>query len=193
MGRVGVEFLQHAGDLAQLVHQSALRMQATGGIGDQHIGAARARCLQRIENHAGRIGILALRYHRDLVAFAPGLELLDGGGAEGVAGGEDHLVAFVAIAAGELADGGGLADAVDADGKDDERLAASDNQRCFDRLEQADQRLPQRGQQGGGIGELALVHALAQILDQVVLASMPTSAVIKVVSSSSSRSSSSLG
>jgi hypothetical protein len=48
-------------------------------------------------------------------ALAPDLELLDGGGAEGVAGSHDHAEALVAILLGELADGGRLAAAVDAD------------------------------------------------------------------------------
>ncbi len=47
------------------------------------------------------------------------LQLLDGGGAEGVAGGEHHGFALAAEALGELADGGGLAGAVDADEEDD--------------------------------------------------------------------------
>jgi len=47
-------------------------------------------------------------------AGGPGLELLGRGGAEGVAGGEDDGPAGLGLALGELADGGGLADAVDA-------------------------------------------------------------------------------
>src|SRR3546814_10439731 len=53
--------------------------------------------------------------------LAPGLQLRDGGGAEGVAGGEHQAAALVLVASRQLADGGGLADAVDADGEDDER------------------------------------------------------------------------
>ena len=45
----------------------------------------------------------------------PDFELLDGGGAEGVGGAEDHRGAFFLPAVGELADGGGFAGAVDAD------------------------------------------------------------------------------
>ena len=50
--------------------------------------------------------------------LAPGVELLDGGGAKSIAGDQQYLFAIVAVLGGELADGGGLADAVDAE-KDD--------------------------------------------------------------------------
>ena len=42
-----------------------------------------------------------------------------------------------------------------------------DVERLLDRLQQRDQLLAQRGEQRVGIGELALVHALAQVLDQL--------------------------
>src|SRR6476660_4365469 len=45
-------------------------------------------------------------------ALRPHLELLDGGGAEGVAGGQQHAAAFAGAAPRQLADGGGLARAV---------------------------------------------------------------------------------
>jgi hypothetical protein len=45
-------------------------------------------------------------------------ELLDRRGAEGVAGGQHHAVALLLQALGQLADGGGLAGAVDADHQD---------------------------------------------------------------------------
>ncbi len=166
-GAVGVELLQHAGDLAQLVHQAALGVQAAGGVGDQHIGTARARRLQGIEDHAGRVGVLSLRDHRHLVALAPGLQLADGGGAEGVAGGQHHLVALVGIAPCQLADGGGLADAIDAHGENHERLAcrrhpaAAGPARAMPPVARRNAVAQRRR-----IGELALVHALAQVLDQ---------------------------
>ena len=52
-------------------------------------------------------------------ARGPRSELLDGGGAERVGGGEDDASALGPVAAGELADGRGLAGPVDADDQDD--------------------------------------------------------------------------
>ncbi len=74
---------------------------------------------------------------------------------------------LIAPPAGQFTDGRGLAGAIDADREHHERLVAADIQRFLDRLEQGDQRLAQCGQQGRGVGEFALVHALAQVLDQL--------------------------
>jgi hypothetical protein len=51
--------------------------------------------------------------------LAPRLELLDGGGAEGIAGSYDYFLAVLAVGLGELGDAGGLAGAVHADDEDD--------------------------------------------------------------------------
>jgi hypothetical protein len=50
---------------------------------------------------------------------APGLELLDGGGTEGVGGCDHDLLAVLAVGLGELGDAGRLAGAIDADDEDD--------------------------------------------------------------------------
>ena len=52
-------------------------------------------------------------------ALGPDFELLDGGGAEGVGGAEQHAAAFAGVEGCELAGGGGLAGAVYADHHDD--------------------------------------------------------------------------
>ncbi|MNN93142.1 hypothetical protein D3C81_2115330 [compost metagenome] len=82
--------------------------------------------------------------HRDVVALAPHLQLLDGGGAEGVAGGEHDLLAILLQLLRQLADGGGLAHAVHADHEDHVGLALIDLQRFFHRAEQAGQLFLQR-------------------------------------------------
>ena len=50
--------------------------------------------------------------------LAPLLELVDGGGSEGVAGGQDDLLTLGDVGVGQLGDAGGLAGAVDADDED---------------------------------------------------------------------------
>ena len=89
--RIAIEPLHDARDLRQLVHQVRLRMQAPRGVGDQHVGAARLRRLQRVEYDGRGIRAGRLRDDRHAVALRPDGELLDGGGAEGVAGREHHL------------------------------------------------------------------------------------------------------
>ena len=73
---VGVEHQQHfvrrtridtcddAFDLLQFFHQVRLAVQAPGCVGQQHVDAARARRLQRIEHHCARIGAGALRHQQ---------------------------------------------------------------------------------------------------------------------------------
>ncbi|MCY1424132.1 hypothetical protein D9M71_398680 [compost metagenome] len=103
---------------------------------------------------------------RDLVALAPDLQLLDRSSAEGVTGGEHDLLAFELQLLRQLADGGGLAGAVDADHKDHERLALVMNaQRLLDRLEQVGQLALQRLVQRIAVGQLLARDLLGQALD----------------------------
>ena len=84
---------------------------------------------QRVERETGRIALL-VGVERGAAALAPYLELFDGGGTEGVAGGDHDRKPALPIARRELADGGGFSRAVDADDEDDMRLArAVDDQR----------------------------------------------------------------
>ncbi len=136
-----------------------------GGIGDQKVDILRLGRLQRIEHHRRRIGVLALRHHGDAVALAPGFQLFHGSGAEGIAGGQHHLLAFVQIAPRELSYRRGLADAVDADGEDHERFgAAVDVERFAHGNQQRDQFPAQRVQQRPRIGELARLHPASQVV-----------------------------
>ncbi len=117
-----VDALDHAPHLLQLLHQVRLAVQAPGGVGDQHV-ACRAPAPpagRRTPPRPGRRPA-AGRRTRAPDALGPHLELLDGGGAEGVAGGEHHAAALAGAAPRQLADGGGLARAVHADHQDDER------------------------------------------------------------------------
>ncbi|MCY1414227.1 hypothetical protein D9M71_296700 [compost metagenome] len=103
--------------------------------------------------------------HRDVVALAPHLQLLDGGGAEGVAGGEHDLPALQLQLLRQLADGGGLADAVHADHQDHVGIALFDLQRLFHRPQQAGEFFLQRLVQRAAVGQLLARHALGQVLD----------------------------
>ena len=116
----------HLGDdpdhLLQLVHQHGLVVQPAGGVDQQHVGAFRLRPLQRVEGQRGGIAILRPGDHRTAGPLAPDFQLLHGGGAEGIAGGQHHLLLLVAELFGQLADGRGLAGAVHADHQHDMRL-----------------------------------------------------------------------
>ncbi len=119
VGGARIELAQHAPDLLQFLHQVRLGVQAPGGIGDKDIDAARPGRFHGVVDDGGRIGALLLGDDRHAVALAPGLQLLHGGGAKGITGGEHDRAAVLAQAMGQFADGGGLAGAVDADHEDD--------------------------------------------------------------------------
>ncbi len=95
------------------------------------------RALRRrngIEDDGRRIAVV-LRDDRHVVALAPGFKLLAGGGAEGVAGGEQHALALILEILGQLADRGRFAGAIDAGDHDHERLVTADIERLFERLQ----------------------------------------------------------
>ena len=93
-----------------------------GGVDEEHVDPLRPRCGQRLIGEARGIGALRAGDHRASGAGAPDLELLDGGGAERVAGREHDAPALAREPRRELADGRGLARAVDSGDQDDERL-----------------------------------------------------------------------
>src|SRR5690606_27669688 len=134
-------------------------------VGDQHVDATRLGGLHRIEDHRGGIGAGVLGDHRDVVALAPYLQLLHGGGPESVAGGEHDLLAFELQLLGQLADGGGLTNAIDANHQDHEGLLAGiDPQWLLHRLEQAGQLFLQRLVQRTAVGKFLARDATGKVL-----------------------------
>ena len=109
-------------DLAQLVHQPALGVEAARGVDEHDLGARALGVLDGLERDRRRVLALALGPH-DLGtrALGPGGELVDRRGTERVCGADDDAAAVRAEEAGELADRGGLADPVDADHEHDRR------------------------------------------------------------------------
>ena len=85
----GIGLRDDALHLLDLLHQVQLRGQPAGGVREHDVDALGPRRLDGVEDHGGRIAPV-LRDHGDVVARAPGHQLLAGRGAEGVAGGEQH-------------------------------------------------------------------------------------------------------
>ena len=142
MRRAGQSLADDAFDLFQFVHQVQLRRQPAGGIDHDHVDAARLRRMHGVEGDGGRIaGFLC--DHGDVVAFAPDRQLLARGGAEGIAGGQQHRLLMRLQMLGQFADGGGFAGAVDARDHHDQRLMLAQHQRLLQRLEQIDQQIAQ--------------------------------------------------
>ena len=129
----GVEDQQHLGDrglllddaldLAELVHQSGLVLQAAGGVDQDGVDALVDALLDRFERDAGRVAALGAADDLDTDALAPRGQLVDGGGAERVGRAERDGEVLGDQDPGDLADGGGLAGAVDTDHQDHAGLA----------------------------------------------------------------------
>ena len=89
-GASGICLCDHPAHLGQLLHQVDLGVQAAGGVDDHDVGAAGAGGVDRVEDDRARVGALVAADQLGAGALGPRLELLGGGGAVGVGGGEHH-------------------------------------------------------------------------------------------------------
>ena len=112
-----------AADLGQLAHQVRLVVEAARRVGDDHIVAASRGRLDRVEDDSGRVCALSGLDQRHTCPVGPDLQLLAGGGAEGIARCQHDAAALPGVVIGQLRDAGGLAHAVDADDEDDGGMA----------------------------------------------------------------------
>ena len=109
--------------LLQFLHQVALGVEAASGVHEKVTCAARLRGSDGVVRDRGGVGVVSTGDDLDFQARAPELELLDGSGTEGVAGGENDGLPLPLQQVRELRGGGGLARAVDADDGDDGEFA----------------------------------------------------------------------
>ena len=100
-------------DLRQLVHQRFIDVQTAGGIDNQHVAAVVAGVFNGFLDRLYRVlRALFKDRHVDLLAYH--LQLLDGGGAVDIAGGQQRLFAFLGQIVGQLATHGGFTGALQA-------------------------------------------------------------------------------
>jgi hypothetical protein len=109
-----VDFLDHADDLAQLIHEIGPILEPPRGVDDQQIHTPFLGFDQGVIGETRRIGARRPRHYRAPHALAPEFQLADAGGAERIARGKHHRRAGVRVKLGELTDGRRLAGAVDA-------------------------------------------------------------------------------
>ena len=151
---IGAGFADHAPDFFQLVHQSFLGVLSPGGVHDEHVAVARDRGIERIVHHGRRIGAGVLGDDGDVEPPGPGLELLDGRGAEGVGRRQCQRQAPVFEVIRQLGNGGGLAHAVDPHDHDDERFLRRDFQPPVAGTENGKHALSQRIVHGARVFQL---------------------------------------
>src|SRR5581483_1964919 len=95
MGSGRIDALNDTLVLLELLHQVRLAVEAAGRVREQHADLARAGGLQSIEYHRARIGSRLLSSEFRARALRPDIELLDGGGAERIAGRQHDTVALI--------------------------------------------------------------------------------------------------
>ena len=135
-------------------------MQAAGGVADDNVAVPGLGGGDGVEHHGGGVGALLVLNQGHPGAAGPDLQLLDGGGPEGVGGAQNHGLALPLQAGGQLADGGGLAHAVDANHQDDGGLGG-DVQLVVPLQHVRDNGL-QLPHDKAGVGDALLLDALAQ-------------------------------
>ena len=98
-------------------------MQAARGVDQHGVRLGLDTFPNSVERHSGRVTALGTAHHIGADPLAPGLELVGGGGPEGIRGAEDDLALFRNEHARDLPGRGGLAGAVHPDDEDDGGLA----------------------------------------------------------------------
>ena len=112
-----------AAHLPQFRHQVGLGVQAARRIHDHRIVMPVLGRGEGIKEDRRRVRPGFLLDHLDAQPSCPNLQLLIGGGAEGVSGAEQGAAVLLQKVMGQLGDAGGFADAVYAHHKDDGRHA----------------------------------------------------------------------
>ena len=92
LGHPAGALLGDAANLAQLVHQVGLGVQAAGGVGEHEVEVAGAGPLDGVEHDGARVAALVAAHDLDTGPLGPRRQLLGGGGAERVGGGQQHPV-----------------------------------------------------------------------------------------------------
>ena len=158
--------VHHPGDLVQLVHQVLLVVQPPGGVDEHHVGVPGPGGGEGVKHHGGGVGPLVLAHQLHAGALAPDLQLVGGGGPEGVPGGHQHPPAIPLEGGGQLADGGGLAHAGHPD-EQGHRRRGGQAEGGVAHLEHLGEHPPQAGPSGVHVLDLLRLHPLPQLLHRL--------------------------
>jgi hypothetical protein len=141
--------------LLHLLHEIVFRVQTTGGVADEELGAGLDGTLITFETNSGGITIRRAFDERYVEALRPDFKLLHSSSAEGVRSGQHELVPGFLKQISKLRCGGGFAHAIDAD--DEEHLGSA---------------ILKRHKRAGGFRE-NLPHMIASYLDDVRTVQLP--------------------
>ena len=132
------------------------------------VGGSRLRGGGGVKERGRRIASLLGLDDGDAGPRSPDLKLLDGRGAEGVGGAQQHGLALAAVERGQLAAGGRLARAVDADQQDDLRRSRRVADGRVHRVEDAANLVLQGSLQLGAVRQAVSKRAVAQARDDLI-------------------------
>src|SRR6476469_4638653 len=167
----GALLLDDALDLAELVHEADLVVEAAGGVDDDDVDLLLDTGFDGVEGDGRRVGAVLVGPHGgDPDTGAPRLELVGRRSAEGVGRTEDDLAVLGHEDAGELADGRRLAGAVDAHDEDDGGPladAAARDATVHVGLDEREQVLTEPAADGGLVGGSVDLDARAQRVDEL--------------------------
>ena len=121
-GAVGGFTVNDAVDLGEFVHQVLFIMKPSGGIADQDIRLARLCRADAVKHHCRGVAAFGVLHQIALGAFRPDFQLFNRRRAEGIRRRDNTLLALLAETGAHLADGRGLAHAVDPDDQNNGRL-----------------------------------------------------------------------
>ena len=141
-------------------------MKPAGGVAEDDVHAARFRRGKRVKQHRAGVRPLFGAHKLTFRAVRPDLQLIRGRGAEGVRRAQQHAPALLLEAVRQLADGGRLADAVDADDQHDRRLRGKVKRGIAD-AQLLLQNVAQRLLDALAVLDFVVVNGVAQPFDRV--------------------------
>ena len=126
----GIFASEDAFDFAKFLHQIMFVMKAAGGVADQVLDAAAFRGFPGIVTNGGRVRFVLGFDDRNGEALGPLIQLLDGGGTEGIGCGKHHFFSLTLEEMRQLGGAGGFAHAIDADDQNNAGGVSEFRQAC---------------------------------------------------------------
>ena len=161
--------LRRPAHLFKFRHQIGLGVQTASRVDDHVVSLARRGSLQGIKQHCRGISSSLGLDHFRAGALSPNFELLDGGGAKGIGGAHQNVLALRAKHLCQLADSRGLAGPVYSHDEDDFGRAVDFlNRLRVGRGQNRQQFLFQQALQFVDVLDLLAVGLLAQLLEDLV-------------------------
>ena len=137
-------------------------MQASGGIADNHISAPALAGVDGVKHHRSRVAALLVADQLGTGTVCPDCQLFRCRRTEGIRCCQQHLLALTPEISRHLADGGGLAHAVDADHQHHRGLGGEIQRALLPH--QAGDDLPQLSDDLRGLGDAGMAYPVPELV-----------------------------